>query len=141
MPALSTLLQPDAKVRSTLRAIALAGFVCILVAGSIPGARAEVGEYATGLVLHSLAYAGLAGLWFLSSTGSPIQRALRAMLTIALMGAVDEGIQSFLPYRSGDVRDWMIDVTAATVAATALAVLATLAPKPRGSRAAALRRR
>lgn len=141
MPALSTLLQPDAKIRAALRAIALAGFACVLVAGSIPGARAEVGEYATGLVLHSLTYAGLAGLWFLSSTGSPVQRALRAVLAIALMGALDEGIQSFLPYRSGAVHDWMIDVSAATFAGTVLAMLATLAPKPRGSRAAAQRRR
>ena len=141
MPALSTLLLPDANARKILRTIALTGFAGILIAGSIPGARAEVGEYAPGVVLHSLAYAGLATLWFLASTGTPVQRALRALLTIALMGALDEGVQSFLPYRTGDVRDWMIDITAATFAATVLAMLTTLVPKPRGSRAAAARRR
>jgi len=52
------------------------------------------------------------------------------MLAIALMGAVDEWVQSFFPYRSGDVRDWLVDVTAATLASTVLAVLASLAPRP-----------
>lgn len=138
MPVLSTLLQPDQKIRNAVRAIALAAFAVVVAAGSIPGARAEVGEYATGVVLHSLTYAFLTALWFLASAGSPLQRALKAMLAVALMGAIDEGIQSFLPYRSGDVRDWMVDVTAATFAATVLAVLATLAPKPE---AASARRR
>ena len=34
-------------------------YVLILVLGSIPGARHEIGAFATGAVLHSLAYAGL----------------------------------------------------------------------------------
>lgn len=130
MPALSSLLQPSLKVRRALHAFALLGLVAILVAGSIPGARAEVGAYASGVVLHGMTYAFLASLWFLGATGTPLQRALKAMLAIALMGAVDEWVQSFFPYRSGDVRDWLVDVTAATIASTVLAVLATLAPAP-----------
>lgn len=128
MSLLTILLRPDPKIRLALRVLALLVFAGIVAAGSVPGARAEVGEYASGLVLHSLAYAFLATLWFLASTGTPAQRALQAVLAVAAMGAIDEGVQSFLPYRSGDVRDWMIDVTAASVASTALAVLATLAP-------------
>lgn len=130
MPALSSLLQPPIKIRRALHALALLGLAAILVAGSIPGARAEVGAYASGVVLHGMTYAFLASLWFLGATGTPLQRALKAMLAIALMGAVDEWVQSFFPYRSGDVRDWLVDVTAATVASTVLAVLATLAPAP-----------
>jgi len=129
MSVLSTLLQPDPQIRKAVRAVALLGFAGIVIAGSIPGARAEVGQYAPGVVLHGLAYAVLTTLWFLASVGTPVQRALKAVLAIALMGAIDEGVQSFLPYRSGDVRDWMIDVTAATFAATALAVLAVLTPR------------
>ena len=128
MPALSSLLQPPLNVRRALHALALLGLAAILVAGSIPGARTEVGAYASGVVLHGLSYAFLATLWFLGATGTPLQRALKAMLAIALMGAVDEWVQSFFPYRSGDVRDWLVDVTAATLASTLLAVLATLAP-------------
>jgi len=136
MPALSSLLQPPIKVRRALHALALLGLVAILVAGSIPGARAEVGTYASGVVLHGLTYAFLASLWFLGATGTPLQRALKAMLAISLMGAVDEWVQSFFPYRSGDVRDWLVDVMAATLASTVLAVLATLAPAPQPARPA-----
>jgi len=129
MPALSTLFQLDPKVRQALHALALLLFAGIVVAGSIPGARAEVGHYASGVVLHGLAYAFLTTLWFLGASGSPVQRALKAVLTIALMGAFDELVQSFLPYRSGDVRDWLIDFTAALVASSLLAVVASLAPQ------------
>lgn len=141
MNFLAILLLPDPKTRSALRTFVLLVFAGIVVAGSVPGARAEVGAYAPGVVLHSLAYAFLATLWFLASTGTPVQRALKAMLAVAAMGAIDEGVQSFLPYRSGDVRDWMIDVTAATFAATVLAVLTTLAPKAAAVRGRDTRRR
>ena len=127
MFALSSLLQPPTNVRRALHALALLGLVAILVAGSIPGARAEVGAFASGVVLHGLSYAFLATLWFLGATGTPVQRALKAMLAIALMGAIDEWVQSFFPYRSGDVRDWLVDVIAATLASSVLAVLATFA--------------
>ena len=127
MPVLSSLLQLPSNVRRALHALARLGLVAILVAGSIPGARAEVGAFASGVVLHGLTYAFLATLWFLGATGTPLQRALKAMLAIALMGAIDEWVQSFLPYRSGDVRDWLVDVIAATLASSVLAVLATFA--------------
>lgn len=140
MPALSTLLQPEPHIRRALHAAALLALVGIVVAGSVPGARAGVGEYASGVVLHSLTYAGLAALWFLGSAGTPLQRALKTMLAIAVMGAIDEGVQSLFPYRSGDVRDWLVDVSAATVTSTVLAVLATLAPTPQVVRPAAARR-
>lgn len=136
MPALSSLLQPSPTIRRALHALALLALVAILVAGSIPGARAEVGTFASGVVLHGLTYAFLATLWFLGATGTPLQRALKAMLAVALMGAVDEWVQSFFPYRSGDVRDWLVDVIAATLAATVLAVLDTFAPAPQPARSA-----
>ncbi|MBQ5948318.1 VanZ family protein [Massilia sp. ST3] len=120
MPALLSLLH-DPKYRLAFRSIALVLFAGVVIAGSIPGARAEVGLYVTGLVLHGLTYAFLAILWFLGSSGNTAARALKAVLAIALMGALDELVQSFLPYRSGDIRDWMIDVTAATIASLLLA--------------------
>jgi VanZ family protein len=134
MPALSTMLQFDPKLRRALHALALLLFAGILVAGSVPGARAEVGNYASGIVLHSLAYAFLTILWFLGATGTPLQRALKAVATIMLMGAADELVQSFLPYRSGDVRDWLVDATAAIVTSSLLAVLASLAQSSRPAR-------
>lgn len=141
MPALSPLLYAEHRHRRAMHAAALIIFAGIVIAGSVPGARAEVGEFASGIVLHSLAYAGLATLWFLGSTGSTRQRALKAVLAIALMGAFDEGVQHFLPYRSGTVHDWLVDVSAATVAATALAALLARMPAPHALRAAPERAR
>ncbi|MBQ5942362.1 MULTISPECIES: VanZ family protein [unclassified Massilia] len=121
MPALLSLLS-DPKYRRVLRCVALALFAGVLIAGSIPGARKEVGFYASGLVLHGLTYAFLASLWFFASTGNVAVRALKAVLAVALMGACDEFVQSFLPYRSGDIRDWLVDVSAASIASTVLAL-------------------
>ena len=88
-------------------------YLLILVFGSIPGARKDIGEVASGVILHSMAYAGLAFLIFTGGTGSPMQRAGKAVLTIAVMGAVDEVVQSFLPYRHGAISDWLVDCNAA----------------------------
>jgi len=91
---------------------ALSVFVLIVVFGAIPGAREDVGHYASGLVLHSLAYAILGLLVFVGSRGRGSQRAFKATLTIAMMGALDEGVQSFFPYRTAAVTDWMVDAAA-----------------------------
>jgi len=123
MRAFLTRLLLDPQLRSARIRAALVLYAGVVLAGSVPGARAEVGEYAPGVVLHGLTYAFLATLWFLGSTGSGPVRAAKAVLAIALMGAGDELVQSFLPYRHGDVRDWMVDVGAALLAGTVLAVL------------------
>ena len=122
MPAILSYLLLDPRLRSARLGLALVVYAGVIIAGSIPGARAEIGEYAPGVVLHGLTYAALALLWFLGSTGSGPVRAVKAVLAIALMGAGDELVQSFLPYRSGDIRDWMVDVTAALLTSTLLAV-------------------
>jgi hypothetical protein len=95
-------------------------YLMIVVTGNIPGARADIGQYAPGFVLHGTAYAVLACLCFLGSTGSMAARAVKAVLAVALMGAGDEFIQSFFPYRGADVRDWAVDCVAAILAVLAL---------------------
>jgi VanZ family protein len=120
MPAFLHLLFLDPKLRKARLGLALVLYLAILVIGSIPGERHAIGQYAPGVVLHSLAYAGLATLWFTGSTGDGPQRALKAVFTIALMGAGDEFVQSFFPYRGAAVGDWLVDCIAAIVAATIL---------------------
>ena len=120
MPALFSLLVLDPKLRKLRLACALLIYLAILVGGSIPGARAEIGEYASGGVLHSFAYALLAFLWFMGSSGSPAARALKSMLAVALMGAGDELVQSYFPYRTGAVGDWMVDCAAGIVTSSLL---------------------
>lgn len=116
---LSTLLS-NPRVRLAILGCALAMYLTILVAGSIPGARADIGHYASGPVLHSTAYAILTALWFFGSRGTLTARACKAVLAIAAMGAGDEFVQSFFPYRGADVRDWAVDCAAAVVTALLL---------------------
>lgn len=123
MAALLSTLVLDPKLRLLRRSCAVLMYVAILVAGSIPGARAEIGEYASGPVLHSTAYAVLAFLWFTGSTGSPMARAAKAVLAVAVMGAGDEFVQSFFPYRGAAVRDWMVDCGAALATSVVLCAL------------------
>jgi len=95
---------------------AIALYLMILILGSIPGARQDIGEVASGLILHSIAYAGLAFLIYTGSNGSLALRTFKAVLTIAAMGALDEFVQSFFPYRHGAVSDWLVDCSAALLA-------------------------
>ncbi|HBI70276.1 MAG TPA: hypothetical protein DDZ22_15095, partial [Massilia sp.] len=70
MPSLLYFLLLDARLRMLRRAGAIALFLAIVIAGSIPGARADIGHYASGVILHSLAYVTLALLWYTGSRGS-----------------------------------------------------------------------
>jgi VanZ family protein len=100
-------------------------YAAILVFGSIPGARADIGQVASGVVLHSLAYAGLTLLIFggVRAHVGRFARALTAFCAIAAMGALDETVQSFFPYRGASVGDWLVDCSAAFVTASLLYLL------------------
>jgi VanZ family protein len=119
---LASLLQ-NPKVRLLSIACAIVMYLTIVIAGNLPGARADIGHYASGVALHSTAYAVLTILFFLGSTGSLAVRALKAVLAIAALGAGDEFIQSFFPYRGADVRDWAVDCTASIVTVGLLCLL------------------
>ncbi|HEY1043823.1 MAG TPA: VanZ family protein [Telluria sp.] len=98
-------------------------FGVIVIGGAIPGARAEMGNVAPGVVLHASAYATITFLLLTGSAGTLAARALKAVLTVAVMGALDEGIQTLLPYRRGAVTDWVVDVTAALTCAAVCLIL------------------
>jgi hypothetical protein len=114
MAHLSTLLQ-NPRLRLFLIACAIFMYLMIVIAGNLPGARADIGHYASGVALHSTAYAVLAALFFFGSTGSAAARAAKSVLIVAMMGAGDEFIQSFFPYRGADVHDWAVDCISAIV--------------------------
>ena len=95
-------------------------YTLVIIIGDIPGARADVGQYASGVVLHSFGYGVLALLLFSGIAGGMGRRAVLSVLMVAAMGALDEFIQSFLPYRRGAVSDWLVDITAATLVAAPL---------------------
>ena len=109
---------------STLRyRTAWLAFAVIVIGGAIPGARAEMGNVAPGVVLHATAYATITYLLLTGSRGSLPVRAIKAVLTVAAMGALDEGVQTLLPYRRGALMDWMVDVTAALTCAAVCCIL------------------
>jgi hypothetical protein len=116
----------DPRLNRLRYAAAIVLFLAIVIAGSIPGARAGIGEYAPGVVLHSSAYSVLAVLWFTASRGNGASRTVATLLAIAVMGAIDESVQSFFPYRGADVRDWMVDCSSALLTCI---VLWALLPK------------
>lgn len=123
MTALLRLLFIDPSLTRTRIRLAAIAYLAILVLGSIPGGRAEIGEVASGVVLHSVAYGGLALLIFCGIEGTPARRALTSVMAVAAMGAVDELVQSFFPYRGAAVGDWLVDCTAAIVTAAVLYAL------------------
>jgi hypothetical protein len=127
MSALFSLLVLDPKLRRLRLGCALLGYAAILVMGSIPGARAGIGQFASGVLLHTLAYSILTFLVYTGSAGSNRTRAVKAVLAIVLMGAGDELLQSFFPYRGAAVADWLVDCNAAIVTA---ALLWAWLPKP-----------
>ena len=102
---------------------ALVLYALVILIGDIPGVRADVGQYASGGVLHSGGYGVLALILFSGTAGGMARRALLSVLMVAAMGALDEFIQSFLPYRHGAVSDWMVDITAATAVCLPLCFL------------------
>jgi len=110
----------DPRFQSFCYRSALVIYLLILVLGSIPGARHEIGEYAPGGVLHALAYSGLTVLLFIGKGTHLNKRAIGAVLMVAAMGAGDEFVQSFLPYRGAAVFDWLVDIAASLTTATAM---------------------
>ena len=133
MHSLFSLLVLDARLRRLRYRCALFLYAAIVLTGSIPGARAELGTLASGVVLHTLAYGAVTFLLYTGSAGPRRARAIRAVLTVFAMGAVDELVQSFLPYRSGALADWIIDCNAAVVTA---GLLWAFLPEPAASRQA-----
>lgn len=122
----------DPRLRRLRYGCAIAMFAAIVVAGSIPGARADVGRYASELVLHSTAYATLALLWFTAGRGPAAARSVSSVAAIAVMGAIDELVQSFFPYRGADVHDWLVDCGAAVVTCAILWMVLPRAELERG---------
>lgn len=120
MRSLITRLMSDPKYRKLEFRAAFLIYLAVLVLGSIPGARADVGELASGMTLHLTTYSFIALLLFCGAQGSAWNKACKAFLIIVVMGAGDELVQSFFPYRSADVMDWWMDMNAGFFTSAAL---------------------
>jgi len=141
MPSAFQFFELTATVRKGCAALAVLMYAAILVLGSIPGARAEVGELASGLILHMLAYGAITLLLFIGIGLGRAHGAGRVLLAVALMGALDELLQSYLPYRSGALGDWAIDIGAAVLVLAGMMVWPRLRRRTNRPRASAARHR
>ena len=121
----------DERLRPWRCGAALLMFSLIIMLGAIPGARTELGNVASGIVLHAVAYSCVTFLLYTGCAGSSAQRAAKAVLTVTAMGAFDELVQSFLPYRHGALADWLIDVSAALLTAGLLWALLPIPDRQR----------
>ncbi|WP_151636457.1 VanZ family protein [Noviherbaspirillum aerium] len=117
----SILFPADTYQVSLRRRFGYFGYALVIILGMIPGARSEVGEVASSFFLHFTTYAFIAALLFTGQVGSAARRVWRTVIIVSLMGALDEFIQSFLPYRHGTIHDWYVDVAAALITAAILA--------------------
>lgn len=98
-------------------------YLAVLVFGAIPGARTELGQLASGFLLHCLTYGLIALLLFCGVDGHAWSKACKAVFIVAAMGALDEYMQSFLSYRTASFVDWFIDVNAALFTSVVLSLL------------------
>ena len=74
-------------------------------------------------VLHLFEYAGLAALFGRALVGEGLGWSASfvvAALLAAAYGATDEYHQLFVPLRSGELRDWLVDVLGASLGAAVL---------------------
>ena len=102
----------------------LAGFFLLMVGlGSIPGEANALSDRYGDKLLHTLAYGFMAGLCFRALVATPLLRALLTVVAIALLGMIDEAIQSLLPYRNASLADWCFDIGSAAIVAALLLLL------------------
>jgi VanZ family protein len=118
MRAFMASLIPEEQYEPFMFRSALALYFAVILLGSIPGARAEIGMVASGLVLHFFTYSLIALLIACGTRGNAARKALKAFVIVALMGALDEFLQSFLPYRRGALLDWYVDMSAGFLTAS-----------------------
>jgi VanZ family protein len=98
-------------------------FTLMIAIGAIPGEARTLSAMIDDKLLHFAAYGFQSALVFKSLGGGLRGRAFRTLLLIAALGALDEFLQGFMPYRNADIADWLFDVLAASWAIALLLVL------------------
>lgn len=114
----ASILGPHARL---LLSLAAAFYLLMLLVGNQPGNAQAMSQEYGDKNLHLVAYACLAGAIHLSFTR---YRAAITLAGIALLGGLDELIQSFFPYRSSDLTDLLTDLLAAVAAIALISLVA-----------------
>ncbi|MHB1323646.1 MAG: VanZ family protein [Coriobacteriia bacterium] len=119
-------------VRRAAATAAVVWMAVIFALSSLPGS-AVPGRF--GNAGHFVLYAVLGGLYSLALPHSwrPWITAMTAVVLASLYGASDEFHQSFVPGRTPDVMDWVIDTAGALSAALAVLVWRLRRPERDGA--------
>lgn len=120
---------PLSRWRRWLPPLALCLYLAILVIGNIRGLGEQLFPDTSDKLLHATAYGGLAALLFIGLRWPAWPRALAIIGLIAVLGALDEFIQSFMPHRHADVADWVADVAGAIAVCSVLALFRICSPR------------
>ncbi len=96
-------------------------FVLMLSVGSVPGSAHALSVRYGDLLLHVSAYGVMTALCMQALQAPPVLRLLLTIGVMALLGLVDESLQSLLPYRNASALDWCFDIAAAVIVATPMA--------------------
>lgn len=107
--------------------IALAFFAAMLAIGAIPGEANALSAQISDKLLHFLAYSFLTCCLYASISGDKLRRAWISLLLVGVLGALDETIQRFMPYRSCDLEDWLFDILAGAVSVALISLLTSFA--------------
>ena len=95
----------------------------MIVIGAIPGEAQALSDAVGDKLLHLGAYSFLTCALFGGMRGTTTSRALRSLIAIGVLGALDEAIQSFMPYRNANLSDWAFDMLAAGLALAVLILI------------------
>ncbi|WP_454726774.1 MULTISPECIES: VanZ family protein [Cupriavidus] len=94
-------------------------YLTMLVVGNLPGQAQALNQAFGDKLMHLSAYACLSGAICLAVSR---HKAAITLASIAVLGGLDEVIQSFFPYRSSDLADLLTDLTAAVLAIALLSL-------------------
>ncbi len=117
------------QLRPLWMCLLLAFFIIMLAAGAIPGSANALSDRFGDKLLHLLAYGFMAALCFQSLRGRRLIQSITSLLIIALLGLIDELVQSLLPYRNASLIDWCFDIAAAIAVITFMNLFAPTATK------------
>ncbi len=111
-------------------------FLLMVAIGAIPGEATGLAAKIPDKLLHFIAYSFLTCCIHRSLNCGLLSRAVRTVMIVGVLGALDENIQRFMPYRSCDLKDWIFDLLAAFFSVVVLSfILAIVSPKEKaGSR-------
>lgn len=111
------------KLRKAALVAAALFFLLMIGIGSIPNEANKLSAVVPDKLLHMTAYGFLSALLYIGQRPGKRGRGLVVILAIGILGAVDETIQSFFPYRTAGLPDWLFDILAATIVVTALSLM------------------